>query len=64
MSLSGSVRPVAQSNVRLKEAEKLGFKSAYAPKPGKGDVSKNVALHEIEDLAALIAVLGISASID
>ena len=64
LSLSGSVRPVAQSNVRLKEAEKLGFKSAYAPKPGKGDVSKNVALHEIEDLAALIAVLGISASID
>ena len=64
LSLSGAVRPVAQSNVRLKEAEKLGFKSAYAPKPGKGDVSKNVALHEIEDLAALIAVLGISASID
>ena len=59
LSLSGAVRPVAQNNVRLKEAEKLGFKSAYAPKPGKGDVSKNVALREIEDLAALIAVLGV-----
>ena len=64
LSLSGAVRPVAQNNVRLKEAEKLGFKSAYAPKPGKGDVPKNVALREIEDLAALIAVLGVTASID
>jgi DNA repair protein RadA/Sms len=61
LSLSGAVRPVAQNNVRLKEAEKLGFKSAYAPKPGKGDVSKNVTLREIEDLAALIAVLGVTA---
>ena len=64
LSLSGAVRPVAQNNVRLKEAEKLGFKSAYAPKLGKGDVSKNVALREIEDLAALIAVLGVTASVD
>ena len=64
LSLSGAVRPVAQNNVRLKEAEKLGFKSAYAPKPGKGDVSKNVALREIEDLAALIAVLDVTASVD
>ena len=64
LSLSGAVRPVAQNNVRLKEAEKLGFKSAYTPKPGNGDVPKNVALHEIEDLAALIAVLGVSASVD
>ena len=64
LSLSGAVRPVAQNNVRLKEAEKLGFKSAYAPKPGKGDVSKNVTLREIEDLAALIAVLGATASVD
>ena len=64
LSLSGAVRPVAQNNVRLKEAEKLGFKTAYAPKPGKGDVSKNVTLREIEDLAALIAVLGVTALVD
>ncbi len=64
LSLPGAVRPVAQNNVRLKEAEKLGFKSAYAPKPGKGDVSKNVTWREIEDLAALIAVLGVTASVD
>ena len=64
LSLSGAVRPVAQNNVRLKEAEKLGFKSAYAPKPGKGDVANGVALHEIDDLAALIAALGVAATVD
>jgi len=64
LSLSGAVRPVAQNNVRLKEAEKLGFKSAYAPKPGKGDVANVVALREIDDLAALIAALGVAATVD
>jgi DNA repair protein RadA/Sms len=64
LSLSGAVRPVAQNNVRLKEAEKLGFKSAYAPKPGKGDVANGVALREIDDLAALIAALGVAATVD
>lgn len=64
LSLSGAVRPVAQNNVRLKEAEKLGFKSAYAPKPGKGDLAKGVVLREIDDLAALIAALGVAATVD
>jgi DNA repair protein RadA/Sms len=64
LSLSGAVRPVAQNNMRLKEAEKLGFKSAYAPKPGKGDVANGVALREIDDLAALIAALGVAATVD
>ena len=64
LSLSGAVRRVAQNNVRLKEAEKLGFKSAYAPKPGKGDVAKGVVLREIDDLAALIAALGVAATVD
>ena len=64
LSLSGAVRPVAQNNVRLKEAEKLGFKSAYAPKAGKGDKVKGVALREIDDLAALIAALGVASTVD
>ena len=64
LSLSGAVRPVAQNNVRLKEAEKLGFKSAYAPKPGKGDVAKGVVLREIDELAALIAAMGVAATVD
>jgi DNA repair protein RadA/Sms len=64
LSLSGAVRPVTQNNVRLKEAEKLGFKSAYAPKPGKGDVAKGVVLREIDELAALIAAMGVAATVD
>jgi DNA repair protein RadA/Sms len=64
LSLSGAVCPVTQNNVRLKEAEKLGFKSAYAPKPGKGDVAKGVVLREIDELAALIAAMGVAATVD
>jgi DNA repair protein RadA/Sms len=33
IGLSGEVRPVAQREVRLKEAGKLGFKTAWAPRP-------------------------------
>ena len=62
LSLSGAVRPVAQNNVRLKEAEKLGFTAAYAPKPGKGERVQGVKLREIEDLGALIAALGVTLS--
>ena len=62
LSLSGAVRPVAQNNVRLKEAEKLGFTAAYAPKPGKGERVQGVKLREIEDLGALIAALGVTPS--
>src|SRR5215211_4020952 len=36
ISLSGSVRPVAQAQARLKEAAKLGFASAITPAP-RGD---------------------------
>jgi DNA repair protein RadA/Sms len=60
ISLSGAVRPVAQSGVRLKEADKLGFSAAYAAKPGKSDLPKNVQVKQIDDLAALIAALGVS----
>ena len=64
LSLSGAVRPVAQNNVRLKEAEKLGFKTAFAPKAGKGEDVKNVRLREIDDLGALIAALGVASASD
>lgn len=60
ISLSGAVRPVAQNAVRLKEAEKLGFKTAFAPKTGKADLPKNVSLKPIDDLGALIAALGVN----
>ena len=60
VSLSGAVRPVAQSAVRLKEADKLGFTSAFGPKAGKGDTPKNMQVKHIYDLAALIAALGVT----
>jgi DNA repair protein RadA/Sms len=37
ISLSGAVRPVAQSAARLKEAGKLGFTAAFAPEPAVGE---------------------------
>ncbi len=37
IALSGEVRPVAHANLRVKEAEKLGFNQAYLPSGG-GDV--------------------------
>lgn len=36
IALSGEVRPVAHAGLRLKEAEKLGFRSAFAPAGTKG----------------------------
>ena len=56
ISLSGAVRPVNQSDLRLKEAAKLGFQQAFAP------TADNAAIpvKEIGDLAALVAALGVS----
>ena len=58
ISLSGAVRPVSQSDLRLKEAAKLGFQQAFAP------VTDNAAMpvKEIGDLAALITALGVSSN--
>ena len=54
ISLSGSVRPVIHSALRLKEAAKLGFETAYtgrlSPKTGK----KALNITEISDLLALV----------
>ena len=56
ISLSGAVRPVSQSDLRLKEAAKLGFQQAFAPMAG----NEAMPVKEIGDLAALIAALGVS----
>ena len=42
ISLSGDVRPVGRSDARLKEAAKLGFGRAIAPRPSKNK-KKNAA---------------------
>ena len=58
ISLSGAVRPVSQSDLRLKEAAKLGFQQAFAPTAG----NTTMPVKEIGDLAAIIAALGVSPS--
>lgn len=50
VSLSGGVRPVAHASLRLREAAKLGFASAFC---GKVNVSDRVGAIKIEDFAHL-----------
>jgi DNA repair protein RadA/Sms len=39
VSLSGAVRPVAQTAARLKEAQKLGFTRAVVPEAARGEIA-------------------------
>ncbi len=52
ISLSGALRPVAQTENRLKEAKKLGFTSAIVPSGGKPGATGGLALREFGDLTA------------
>jgi DNA repair protein RadA/Sms len=55
ISLSGAVRPVSHTGLRLKEAEKLGFQSAVLPS-GSAELSKGLAggWNAIEGLMDLV----------
>ncbi len=58
IGLSGEIRAVSQASARLKEAEKLGFKSAIAPSnlinKEKVQKNRNIAVHEIGNVQRLI----------
>lgn len=54
ISLSGALRAVAQTENRLKEAQKLGFTSALAPKGGKSPVVEGIKLNRVGDLASFV----------
>ncbi|ETX16436.1 DNA repair protein RadA [Roseivivax halodurans JCM 10272] len=54
ISLSGALRPVAQTENRLKEARKLGFTAAIAPRGGKAGDASGLSLTEVGDLAAFV----------
>jgi len=56
VALSGEVRAVGRTDLRLKEAAKLGFKDAFAP-PGK-NTSAGVRVRAIAHIADLAAALG------
>src|SRR4051812_6121574 len=53
ISLSGDIRPVPQAESRLKEAAKLGFRSAFVPAGTKADTA-GLALTEITSVADLL----------
>jgi DNA repair protein RadA/Sms len=55
VSLSGAVRPVAQSAARLKEAQKLGFAHAIAPEAARTEAPDGFAIAAIGTLATLVA---------
>ncbi|MBI2484188.1 DNA repair protein RadA [Candidatus Uhrbacteria bacterium] len=52
VGLTGEVRPVSHTEKRLKEAEKLGFKTAYIPKQTK-KISTSIQLVEIKNIRDL-----------
>ncbi|MBU6234219.1 MAG: DNA repair protein RadA [Alphaproteobacteria bacterium] len=56
IGLSGEIRPVPQPDLRLKEAEKLGFKSAYIPQ-GKSKPSGHMDCHSFTTLDDFVRYL-------
>ncbi len=57
ISLSGDVRPVPQAELRLKEAAKLGFKSAIVPAGTRAE-GAGLALTEVGDVRDLLVLTG------
>lgn len=53
ISLSGALRPVSQTENRLKEAAKLGFSQAVAPARPRGDTA-GIALRTMPDLTTFV----------
>ena len=54
VSLSGAVRPVAQSAARLKEAQKLGFARAVAPEAARSEAPDGFSIATIGALHSLV----------
>jgi DNA repair protein RadA/Sms len=57
ISLSGAVRPVAQTSARLKEAAKLGFGRAILPESARGEPGGDagLSLNPVGGLTTLVA---------
>jgi DNA repair protein RadA/Sms len=54
ISLSGALRPVGQTENRLKEAAKLGFSRAIAPSRSKLVAVEGMSVREMPDLTAFV----------
>jgi DNA repair protein RadA/Sms len=57
ISLSGALRPVSQTENRLKEAAKLGFSQAVAPSRSNLTGNHGMTLREMPDLAGFAAAM-------
>lgn len=56
VGLSGEIRPVPQIENRLKEAEKLGFTTAFIPKLRKGTIKSGMNIVQLEYLRELVDI--------
>jgi DNA repair protein RadA/Sms len=54
ISLSGALRPVGQTENRLKEASKLGFSQATLPSRSKLGGGEGMKVHQMPDLTAFV----------
>jgi DNA repair protein RadA/Sms len=54
ISLSGALRPVSQTENRLKEASKLGFQQATLPAGSKTGLATEMMISEVADLTAFV----------
>ncbi len=54
ISLSGALRPVGQTENRLKEAQKLGFTTALSPSGGKPGGAAGMTLNQFSDLTGFV----------
>ncbi len=54
LSLSGALRPVGQTENRLKEAQKLGFTGAIAPARSKFGGGEGMRVRQMPDLTAFV----------
>jgi DNA repair protein RadA/Sms len=55
ISLSGAIRPVTQPELRLKEAEKLGFSTACVPYQMKRVDESGISVRRVQDLPGFVA---------
>ncbi len=54
ISLSGGLRPVVQTENRLKEAQKLGFSTAILPPMPKRAAAPDMTLRQVQDVAGFV----------
>jgi DNA repair protein RadA/Sms len=54
ISLSGALRPVGQTENRLKEAQKLGFSTAIVPTRSKMGSDEGMVIRQMSDLTSFV----------